>query len=121
MTLDHPLLELIKHCETICEASCCGREAFDFSPIHIASFLIRYTGRIEPGEIEKIFAQLQELDAESSRLLAEGGTTVIAEMNQLFTGQELAQLSAAIADGVVKAAHLVSIVEKAAQETEPSS
>lgn len=47
INLDCPLLGLIKHCETLCEAACCGVDAFDFSSIHFASFLTRYTGKID--------------------------------------------------------------------------
>ncbi len=34
------LLDLLRYCETNCVAECCGIEAFDFSPIHMASWLL---------------------------------------------------------------------------------
>jgi hypothetical protein len=116
VTLDHPLLGLIKNCETICEAACCGRDAFDFSPLHIGSFLIRYTGKIETAELTKIEGQLAELAAESHRLLKESGTATIEAMNQILTGQELAELSAEISKGLAQAVELVSIAERLADD-----
>jgi hypothetical protein len=111
MKLDHPLLGLIKNCETLCEADCCGRNAFDFSPIHMASFLLRYGGEIKASQIAEIQSQLQTLEAESVTLRNEGGTTVIHEMNQVFTGQELAELIAEIAKGLALVPEVVFLVE----------
>lgn len=118
MILDYPLLGLIKNCETLCEAACCGRDAFDFSPIHIASFLIRYSGKINSTDLDRIRVQLHELDKEADRLSAEGGRTAIEAMNQYFTAQELSALSAAIHDGFAKASLLVEMVEKAESASE---
>lgn len=112
MTLDYPLLGLIKHCETLCEAACCGLDAFDFSPIHIASFLIRYTGRIESGDVDKVLSQLQKLDTEAERLEREGGTISIEAMNQIFNGPMLSTLSTTIRDSLVKATLLAATVRQ---------
>ncbi|KAA1182236.1 hypothetical protein FP026_09130 [Rhizobium tropici] len=112
MNLDHPLLGLIKNCETMCEAACCGRDAFDFSPIHVASFLLRYSGCAEDDEVAKIRLQLDRLAEDSRQLPTEGGTISIAEMNQLFTGEELAELSAIISTALDQALQLISIAEQ---------
>lgn len=109
--LDYPLLGLVKHCETLCEAACCGVDAFEFSPIHIASFLIRYTGQIESEELDKVLSQLQNLDLEAERLTKDGGMTSIEVMNQIFTGPALFTLSAMIRDSLIKAVQLVADVK----------
>ena len=112
IALDYPLLGLIKHCETLCEAACCGVDAFDFSPIHIASSLIRYTGKIESEEVDKVLSQLQNLDMEAERLTRDGGTISIEGMNQIFTGPALFTLSATIRDSLTKAVQLVADVQR---------
>ncbi|RWR09174.1 DUF6331 family protein [Paenirhodobacter populi] len=112
IALDYPLLGLIKHCETLCEAACCGVDAFDFSPIHIASSLIRYTGKIESEEVDKVLSQLRNLDVEAERLTRDGGTTSIEVMNQVFNGPALFALSATIRDSLTKAVQLVADVQR---------
>lgn len=111
ITLDHPLLGLIKNCETLCDAACCGISAFDLSPIHIASFLIRYTGTIESEEVDKVLLQLKILDHEAERLTRGGGSTSIEMMNQIFNGPELFALSATIRDSLTKALQLVASIQ----------
>jgi len=112
LNLDYPLLGLIKNCETICVAACCGRDAFDFSPIHIASFLLRYSGCVEDDEIAKIRLQLDRLAEDSRQLPTEGRTISIAEMNQLFTREELAEFSTTISTALDHALQLISIAEQ---------
>jgi hypothetical protein len=36
--LPERLQYLVKYCEKACVAECCGIDAFDFSPLHIASY-----------------------------------------------------------------------------------
>lgn len=110
--VDYPLLGLIKHCETFCVAECCGLDAFDFSPIHIASFLIRYTGKVESEEVDKIVSQLQELNEEAERLEKESGTSRIEMMNQFFDGPALFSLSTTIKNSLAEAVLLVENVRR---------
>lgn len=110
--LDYPLLGLINHCETLCEAACCGVDAFDFSPIHIASFLIKFTGQIESEDVNKILSQLQNLDLEAERLTSDGGTTCIEAMNQILSGPALFTLSTTIKGSLARAVLLVADVQR---------
>ena len=60
MKLDYPLSNLIKSCETICVADCCGIDAYDFSPIHLASALITPSRVIEDGTLALVRRQIDE-------------------------------------------------------------
>ena len=112
MKLDYPLLGLIKHCETVCEAACCGRDAFDFSPIHMASFLLRYNCGIDADQIEQIKSQLRNLKRESIDAIKNDKAITIAEMNQIFTGEQLAELCSELSDNLLLVPEIVSFAEK---------
>jgi hypothetical protein len=56
----HPqnhLEALAKYCATMCEIECCGLDACDFSPVHIASYClsrdVRYPSRVAMEIIEQ--------------------------------------------------------------------
>jgi len=112
MELDYPLLGLIKHCETVCEAACCGRDAFDFSPIHMASFLLRYNCRIDGMQIEQIKSQLSDLKKECLEAAIKKQSVTIREMNQIFTGEQLAELCSEITEKLSLAPEIASYAEK---------
>lgn len=112
MKLHYPLLGLIKHCETVCEATCCGRDAFDFSPIHMASFLLRYNCGIDVDQIEQINSQLRDLNRESIDAIKNEKAITIAEMNQIFTGEQLAELCSELSDNLLLAPKIVSFAER---------
>ncbi|WP_252349173.1 DUF6331 family protein [Ochrobactrum sp. BTU1] len=112
MKLDYPLLGLIKQCETVCEATCCGRDAFDFSPIHMASFLLRYNCEIDVDQIEQINSQLASLKRESIDAIKNEKVITIDEMNQIFTGEQLAEICSELSDNLLLAPKIVSFAEK---------
>lgn len=87
--LDHPLLSLVARCQTICEAECCGVDAYDFSPVHIASFLLMYEGKLNQEYVNKIRAQLISLKANYGSTGASRIGITIPEMNQIFGGEQL--------------------------------
>jgi hypothetical protein len=64
MKLENPLGALIKRCETHCVAECCGMNAYDFSPAHIASFLVQSSGRDIASEVDRLNCQLGTLEAD---------------------------------------------------------
>ena len=51
---------LVMACETICVAECCGIDAFDFSPLHVASAAVRHTGDIDDSKIRGHLLDLGE-------------------------------------------------------------
>jgi hypothetical protein len=78
---------LVKYCETLCEAECCGVDAFDFSPVHIASYLCRYTGAISATDIVEIEGRISELEACALNLPSDerGFICTISVMNENFS------------------------------------
>ena len=92
MKLESPLSNLIDRCMTICVAECCGIDAYNFSPIHIASFLLMHRGATDPIEISQIRDQLKSLKRQYGIAgeLALGVT--IEEMNQIFLPAEIDSL-----------------------------
>lgn len=69
ITLPDRLGSLVRYCEKNCVAECCGIDAFDFSPLHIASFLSAYTGRISDSDLIEWAAELEKAKASIEGLL----------------------------------------------------
>ncbi len=93
MALPSPLSNLISSCEKLCVKECCGIEAFDFSPVHIASWL--HASRGEPAEstIDQISEQLDDLRIRyGSGSSTEGYESDENEMNQVFSPEQVDQL-----------------------------
>lgn len=109
MKLDDPLYGVIKRCETLCEATCCGRDAYDFSPIHIASFLLRHSEHADGDEVTRLREQVHAIKVESARLLDEDETVSIMEMNQTFSAQSFADLAATLETGLDRALELIQM------------
>jgi hypothetical protein len=89
MKLEPPLSNLVGRCMTICEAECCGLDAYDFNPIHIASYLLMYRGAPDPREIEQIRAQLDALKANYGSAGASGRGVTFHDLNQGLSGDEV--------------------------------
>ncbi|MEM7345255.1 MAG: DUF6331 family protein [Chloroflexota bacterium] len=91
LQLGHRLQPLIQACEKACIAECCGIDAFDFSPLHIASHLSAYTGRIRDIDLEEIEDELDQLRVQTSKINFSnyGFVYYIEEMHQYFTKADL--------------------------------
>ena len=77
---------LIKYCEKSCVAECCGVDAFDFSPLHIASCISAYTGAIDEQELATWNGLIDEFERNLHKIKPrEGLVCVVSSMNQLFT------------------------------------
>ena len=92
MKLEDPLLNLISRCQTICVAECCGIDAYDFSPVHVASYLLMWEGKPNEQNLTKLRAQLEALKANYGSKGASSIGVTIDEMNQGFTGVEIDSL-----------------------------
>ena len=92
MKLEDPLLNLVSRCQTMCVAECCGIDAYDFSPVHIASYLLMWQGKVDQSSLAKLRGQLGALKANygSSGASAQGVT--LDEMNHSFTGPQIDRL-----------------------------
>ncbi|MGH1466638.1 MAG: DUF6331 family protein [Cognatishimia sp.] len=107
--LEYPLLGMIQNCATLCEAECCGADAYEFSPFHIASFLLRYTGRIDQDELDKIRGQLSTLEAKHGIHGASQKACTIEEMNQIFSSHEISKLVIDINVALDRACDLIAV------------
>ena len=89
MKIDPPLSNLIARCQTICEAACCGIDAYDFSPVQIASYLTMWRGAPDEKEIKTIRSQITDIKSNYGSAGASGSGVTIEEMNQIFTATEV--------------------------------
>lgn len=92
MKLEHPLLNLVSRCQTLCVAECCGADAYDFSPVHIASFLLMWEGKPNPDTLTRLRGQLDALKANYGTAGASADGAAIDDMNQSFTGEQIDRL-----------------------------
>ena len=92
MKLEAPLLNLVDRCQTICVAECCGIDAYDFSPVHIASHLLMWQGKPNEKEIAKLQDQLESLRANYGTRGTISCGIIIDDMNQCFSGDAIEKL-----------------------------
>src|SRR4051794_17621036 len=111
MKLDPPLANLIDRCQTICTPECCGVAAYDFSPIHIASFLTMWRGLPDEAEISIIRNQIQALQANYGISGVNASGTTIEVMNQVFSGEEIVTLGEELLANMEIAIRLVQLSE----------
>lgn len=112
MKLDTPLSTLIEQCQTICVNECCGVDAYDFSPIHMASYLVCYwAGKIDEEQISKIEEQLRELNMNYGLSGSVSIGVSIPEMNQNFSGNGIRELTNLIQSNLDVAVQLVKNYE----------
>ena len=108
--LEHPLKDLFNSCEKLCEVNCCGINAFDFSPIHIASFLIKYSARLDKQRLATTLEQLVELKRLANSAPNAERMTII-DANQHFTTDEFQNLIVEIQEGLERAVKVIELVE----------
>ena len=89
MKLEPPLLNLIARCQTICVAECCGIDAYDLSPIQIASYLTMYRGKPDASEVRTLRGQIDALPANYGLAGASGRGVTLKEINQSFTAEQV--------------------------------
>ena len=92
MKLQDPLLNLVSRCQTVCVAECCGIDAYDFSPVHIASYLIMWEGKPSKLNLVKLRTQLEALKSNYGSKGASSNGITIDDMNQGFSGIEIDNL-----------------------------
>lgn len=59
MILGSRLTTLMQRCQEVCVAECCGLDAFDFSPIHVASYLATHYQPCRDGVVAEIMTDLE--------------------------------------------------------------
>lgn len=111
MKLEPPLANLIAHCQTMCVAECCGVDAYDFSPLHIASYLTMYRGEPDASEIHTLRRQIDAIRENYGVSGASGGGVTIEGMNQCFTAEQIEALASELSANLDVALELVEIGE----------
>lgn len=108
------LASLIAACEKNCVAGCCGIDAFDFSPLHIASHLSAFTGAISASDVDSVRSELAALLERAAALEpdSDGLACTVAGMNQCFTMEALQRLGDEIALGLELAPRVLEFSEE---------
>ena len=86
IALPDQLKYLVKYCEKSCDSGCCGIDAFDFSPLHVASYVSAFTHCISESDIARWESELEKAEESIADLLPnENGFICSVEgMNQYF-------------------------------------
>ena len=111
MKLEAPLMNLVTRCQTVCVPDCCGIDAYDFSPVHIASYLIMYRGDIDEKEVSDLKSQLLELKSNYGENGSSACGVTIEKMNHGFSGDEIESLVNGILANIDVAIELVKMGE----------
>lgn len=112
LAIPERLGHLIQYCEKHCVAECCGVDAFDFSPLHVASFISAPTGAIESRDLSTWLALIDELDANLRAISPSdpaGLVCVVKPMNQRFTGEAVRALIAELKTSVTAAPRILEL------------
>jgi hypothetical protein len=122
IALPDRLQSLVKYCEKSCVAECCGRDAFDLSPLHIASYLSAYTGQITEHDIGEWEQQVDQFEESVAGLTpnAEGLVCSIKGMNQFFRRDDLEALLAELRNSIRVAPRIVELSDQLRLPPNPS-
>ncbi|MDR2219641.1 MAG: DUF6331 family protein [Methylobacillus sp.] len=112
MKLEPPLANLIDRCQTVCVAECCGIDAYDFSPVHIASSLMMWRGKPDTLEVQKLRGQIEALRENYGSTGASGRGVIIHEMNQSFTPEQVDTMADELLANLEVALNLIELSEK---------
>ena len=82
-------MNLVNRCQTLCEVECCGISSFDFSPVHIASYLIMWESKPRASDLKKLRVQLAQLKHNHGHNGAISNGVTITDLNQKFSGDEI--------------------------------
>ena len=121
LELPERLGHLIKYCEKSCVAECCGVDAFDFSPLHVASFISAYTGSIDEQEIAMWNALIDEFEVSFGAihpLEQDGLVCVVTPMNQLFTKDAIQALIGELRTSVAAAPQILDLSNRLQAKTQ---
>ncbi len=105
---------LIKFCEKGCVADCCGICAFDFTPVHVASFLSTYTGIIRDPDINEWNAEIAKFESNFNALRTHGDglVCVVPSMNQRFTAEAVRALLTELRSCVASSKQVFELSER---------
>jgi hypothetical protein len=107
MKLEHPLAGLFDRCQTLCVAECCGIDAYDFNPIHVASYLLLHRGEPDAADVALVRSQLASLKANYGSAGASSVGVTLVELNQVFSGEQIDALVERISTSLEEALVLI--------------
>lgn len=91
--LSHSLIRLFKHCETICEAQCCGIGAFNFSPFNIIAYLMRYNAEIRESDVKDLLYEITEFEKNYGKCGVISNGCTVQELNAILAGPQVTEIS----------------------------
>jgi len=94
LKVSEKLQSLIKACEKGCDAECCGICAFNFTAVHVASFLSTYTGAVRDSDVAEWNAEIDKMESSFNDLatVGDGLVCVIPSIQQSFTAEAVTAL-----------------------------
>ncbi|MBL8854524.1 MAG: hypothetical protein JNK57_11205 [Planctomycetaceae bacterium] len=113
ITLGIELNRIVRRCETVCDAACCGLEAFDFHPIHMASALLGFADRDPAEVVDSVERNLRDLEllAQNQALDEFGDLGWSEQLNTTFTRETLSQWIFTIRNCLMTASQLLAFSE----------
>lgn len=114
LTLPSRLQALVDACEKSCVAECCGIDAYDFSPLHIASHMSAFSGAISESDIADIESEIDCMCSEAAQLRPDPSGLVcsLSGMNQYFTRDSLESFAIELKRGIRLAPTVLEFAEK---------
>jgi len=111
LPLSARLQALVAACQKTCVAECCGAEAFDFSPLHVASFLSAFTGIIDAEDVAALQRELDALIQRVSSLNSDDDGLVcsISAMNQCFRLEAFRSVMGELKHSIAAAPEMVEL------------
>ncbi len=111
--LDVPIIgELLRRCEVLCVAACCGIDAFDVSPLHVTSLLVAWGGT---GGLEGSTVATLERAVQSVLDVADQGDSVTLPMGRghcVLAAEEARSLAQQIRRALVVAPGIHALAEE---------
>ena len=108
---------LIKCCEVYCVKDCCGLNAFDFSPVHIASYLL--DSGYSTSDIKKLKKSLSRF-IETNITSIKDNLVYINVISDSLNKKELNNLQNEISTNIDLALKIIEVSEKDRYEPETS-
>jgi hypothetical protein len=91
--MQNHLETLARYCAKLCVIECCGLDACDFSPIHIASYCLSREPRYPSRVANEIIEQAKTLKANYGSKGASARGIAIDEINERLSGQRVDKLA----------------------------
>jgi len=121
INLPEQLKYLVKHCETNCVAGCCGMDAFDFSPLQIASFLRAHTAGSSTADVDFWNQEIAKAEEMVRHLEPnEGGyICVVTEMEMWLRREDFDAFLSELRHGIQMAPQVLDLSDRLKYQPSP--